>query len=117
MALVPAAATPLDSRRLHGVDVLLHTRRGGVTGVPCQAQVSKSQEMGWFEHGSTVIVIELPGLALAADVPSGAVGAHGAGADGAGLMAAITAAPALTRRLSLGGGFAGAQNIVCLRKS
>jgi len=71
MALVPVAAILVASMRLHCVDLLLHMRYGGATEMPCHSQVSKGQEMGWFEHGSTVIVFVPPGFALALGVESG----------------------------------------------
>src|SRR5262249_47721418 len=32
----------------------------------CDSQFSKGQEMGWFEHGSTIIVLAPPGFSLLA---------------------------------------------------
>jgi phosphatidylserine decarboxylase len=37
----------------------------------CDAAYSKGQEMGWFEHGSTIIVFAPKGFALADGVESG----------------------------------------------
>jgi phosphatidylserine decarboxylase len=39
--------------------------------MPCDAAVIKGQELGWFEHGSTIIVFAPPGLTLAAGIASG----------------------------------------------
>ncbi len=32
-------------------------RAGGRSTVPCDAAVRKGDELGWFEHGSTIIVL------------------------------------------------------------
>ena len=72
MALVPVAAILVASLRLHCVDARLHMRYGGPTELPCSMVVHKGQELGWFEHGSTVIVFVPPGFALAQGVAAGA---------------------------------------------
>lgn len=56
IALVPVAAILVASIRLHFLDVLLQLRRRGPNEMPCDARVAKGQELGWFEHGSTIIV-------------------------------------------------------------
>jgi phosphatidylserine decarboxylase len=50
--------------RFHAVDVLLNLRYKGPNEMPCDAAYVKGQEMGWFEHGSTVIVLTPTGFAL-----------------------------------------------------
>lgn len=62
MALVPVAAILVASIRLHFLDVLLHLGRRGANEMPCSAVLAKGQEMGWFEHGSTIIVFVPPGF-------------------------------------------------------
>jgi phosphatidylserine decarboxylase len=71
MALVPVAAILVASIRLHFLNVLLHIRYGGPTEMPCNTAVSKGQELGWFEHGSTIIVFMPPGHELAPGIASG----------------------------------------------
>ncbi len=71
IALVPVAAILVASIRLHFIDVLLNMRYGGPARIPCSARLSKGQEMGWFEHGSTVVVIAPPGFALAGGIGEG----------------------------------------------
>jgi phosphatidylserine decarboxylase len=56
VTLVPVAAILVASIRLHCVDVLLHLKHRGPNVIPCQAHFRKGQEMGWFQHGSTIIV-------------------------------------------------------------
>jgi phosphatidylserine decarboxylase len=71
MALVPVAAILVASIRLHFLDVLLHLRWPGPNEMPCDAAVHKGQELGWFEHGSTIIVFAPPGFVLAPGLGSG----------------------------------------------
>ena len=71
LALVPVAAILVASLRLHFLDLRLHLRYGGPSELPCQAPVTKGQELGWFEHGSTIIVFAPPGVALAEGIAQG----------------------------------------------
>jgi phosphatidylserine decarboxylase len=71
VALVPVAAILVASIRLHFLDVLLHLRRRGPNEMPCRARLAKGQEMGWFEHGSTIIVFAPPGFALCEGIEPG----------------------------------------------
>ncbi len=73
VTLVPVAAVLVASIRLHFLDVLLHLRYRGPHVVPCDARLGKGQEMGWFEHGSTMIALAPAGLGLCANVKDGAV--------------------------------------------
>jgi phosphatidylserine decarboxylase len=72
VALVPVAAILVASIRLHFLDVLLHLGRRGANEMPCSAPHGKGQEMGWFEHGSTIIVFVPPGFELAEGIATGA---------------------------------------------
>jgi phosphatidylserine decarboxylase len=72
VALVAVAAVLVASIRLHFLDVLLHLRYRGPNEIPCSARLRKGQEMGWFEHGSTIIVFAPPGFELAAGIAPGA---------------------------------------------
>jgi phosphatidylserine decarboxylase len=71
IALVPVAAILVASIRLHFLNVLLHLRWDGPTEMPCAAAVHKGQEMGWFEHGSTIIVVVPRGFSLAPGIEPG----------------------------------------------
>ena len=71
IALVPVAAVLVASIRLHFLDVLLHLRWKGPNQMPCDAPVRKGQELGWFEHGSTIIVFAPPGFTLAEGIATG----------------------------------------------
>ncbi|NVO07277.1 MAG: phosphatidylserine decarboxylase, partial [Rhodoferax sp.] len=64
IALVPVAAILVASIRLHFLDVLLHMGYQGAKTLVCDASMAKGQEMGWFQHGSTVIVLAPAGFSL-----------------------------------------------------
>jgi phosphatidylserine decarboxylase len=72
VALVPVAAILVASIRLHFLDVLLHLRWRGPHEWPCEERVDKGAELGWFEHGSTIIVFAPPGFRLCEGIESGA---------------------------------------------
>ena len=57
IALVPVTAILVASIRLHCADVLLHLKYHGPNEIPCRARYDKGQEMGWFQHGSTIIAL------------------------------------------------------------
>jgi phosphatidylserine decarboxylase len=64
ITLVPVAAILVASIRLRFLDVRLHLRYQGPNRIDCHAQLAKGEEMGWFEHGSTIIVFAPPGVSL-----------------------------------------------------
>ena len=57
LTLVPVAAILVASLRLHFLDLTLNAQSRGPTVFPCDASVRKGDELGWFEHGSTIIVL------------------------------------------------------------
>ena len=57
LTLVPVAAILVASLRLHCIDRTLNAQTRGPTVFPCDARVAKGDELGWFEHGSTIIVL------------------------------------------------------------
>lgn len=71
ITLVPVAAVLVASIRLHFANVLLHLRYRGPNVIDCDTTVHKGQEMGWFEHGSTIILLLPPGCALAEGITAG----------------------------------------------
>ncbi len=73
ITLVPVAAILVASIRLHCADVLLHRRYRGPNNIPCDATLAKGEEMGWFEHGSTMIAFAPPGVVLAPGLGQGSV--------------------------------------------
>jgi len=69
--LVPVAAILVASIRLKFADVHLHLRYQGPNDIPVQTHLQKGQEMGWFEHGSTILVFAPKGFSLASGVTPG----------------------------------------------
>ena len=57
VTMVAVAAILVASVRLHFLDVVLNLRHRGPNVISCDATLVKGQEMGWFEHGSTIIVL------------------------------------------------------------
>jgi phosphatidylserine decarboxylase len=57
LTLVPVAAILVASIRLHFLDVVLNAQSRGPVEFSCDAGVAKGDELGWFEHGSTIIVL------------------------------------------------------------
>ena len=71
LLLVPVAAILVASIRLHFIDVLLHIRYRGPNRIPCSARFKKGEEMGWFQHGSTIIVFAPKGFSLIPGIAQG----------------------------------------------
>jgi len=71
VTLVPVAAILVASMRLKFLDVLLHLRYRGPNVIPCDAALRRGDEMGWFEHGSTILVFAPRGASLSGGVQEG----------------------------------------------
>ena len=71
VALVPVAAILVASIRLHFLDVLFHLKYGGPQSIDCDAEFQRGQEMGWFQHGSTIIVLVPKGFVLSDGLEQG----------------------------------------------
>jgi len=72
VTLVAVAAILVASIRLHFLDVVLNLRHRGANVIDCDALFRKGEELGWFEHGSTIIVFAPQGFALCDHVREGA---------------------------------------------
>ncbi len=57
LTLVPIGAILVGSIRLHFLDLLLHLNYQGPEVIPCDRELHKGEEMGWFQQGSTIIVL------------------------------------------------------------
>jgi phosphatidylserine decarboxylase len=57
LTLVPVAAILVASIRLHFLDIVLNAQTRGPSVFPCDVSVRKGDELGYFEHGSTIIVL------------------------------------------------------------
>jgi phosphatidylserine decarboxylase len=73
ITLVPVAAILVASVRLHFLDVLLHLRYRGPNTIPCHASLQKGEEMGWFQHGSTIIAFAPEGVTLCEHLRQGSI--------------------------------------------
>lgn len=73
VTLVPVAAVLVASIRLHCLDAPLHLRYRGPNVIACDARYAKGEEMGFFEHGSTIILFVPAGFDLCEHVREGGV--------------------------------------------
>ena len=73
ITLVPVAAILVASIRLSFLDTLLNRQHRGAAHFDCAAELRKGQEMGWFEHGSTIIVFAPRGVTLCDSVRPGEI--------------------------------------------
>ena len=71
VTLVLVAAVLVASIRLKFLDVLLSLKHRGPNVLACDAAFSKGEEMGWFQHGSTVIVLAPRQFSLCDNVREG----------------------------------------------
>jgi phosphatidylserine decarboxylase len=72
VTLVAVAAILVASIRLHCLDGPLKLGGRGPSVIPCAAEFRKGDELGWFEHGSTIIVFAPEDFVLADDIRDGA---------------------------------------------
>ena len=73
VTLVPVAAILVASIRLHFLDATMNMTYRGAAEIDCAAPVRKGGELGWFEHGSTIIVFAPRGFGLCDDIREGTV--------------------------------------------
>jgi phosphatidylserine decarboxylase len=71
VTLVPVAAILVASIRLHFIDVEKGIRQRGANHFSCDVSFVKGEEMGWFEHGSTIIVFAPGNFEICDDVREG----------------------------------------------
>ena len=71
VALVPVAAVLVASIRLHALKDLLDSRYEGPGHIDCDASYRKGEEMGWFQHGSTILVFAPKGFDFAPGIAEG----------------------------------------------
>ena len=72
VALVPVAAVLVASIRLHALDTLFHTRYAGPMDITCDVPFTKGEELGWFQHGSTILVFAPKGFLIDPGIQEGA---------------------------------------------
>jgi phosphatidylserine decarboxylase len=73
VTLVPVAAILVAGIRLAFLGADFDIRHGGARTLSVDVPLHKGEEMGWFEHGSTIIVFAPAGFALHASVREGAM--------------------------------------------
>jgi phosphatidylserine decarboxylase len=71
VTLVPVAAILVASIRLHFLDMVLNAQTRGPVNFPCDVSVTKGEELGWFEHGSTIVLFAPAGFVLRPQVKCG----------------------------------------------
>jgi phosphatidylserine decarboxylase len=72
VTLVPVAAVLVAGIRLRFLDTLLSAADCEGTIISCNARFGKGEEVGWFEHGSTIIVLAPSGFSVCENVREGA---------------------------------------------
>jgi len=71
ITLTPVAAVLVASMRFEFLDVTLGVDHKGPKVFPCDARLRKGELMGWFEHGSTIIVFAPKGFSLCPGIADG----------------------------------------------
>jgi len=71
LVLVPVGAILVGSVHLHFARLGRRARHRRTRRVPCQASFRRGEELGYFHHGSTIIVLAPPGLEPVAGVAEG----------------------------------------------
>lgn len=69
--LVPVGAVLVASIRLPFLDAHRNVRSLGRDVIACDAHFAKGEEMGWFEHGSTIVVLAPSSCAPVDDLAEG----------------------------------------------
>ena len=72
VTLVAVAAILVASIRLQCLGAALSRNYQGHSVIVCDSSVRKGDELGWFEHGSTIIVFAPDGFALCDNIRDGA---------------------------------------------
>ncbi len=71
VTLVPVAAILVASMRFRFLETALNLKYQGPNHIPCAASFLKGEEMGWFEHGSTILVFSTSGVRLSDTLKEG----------------------------------------------
>lgn len=71
LTLVPVGAILVASVRLHFLNLNLHHDYRGEQVIACNAPLKRGQEMGWFEHGSTIVVLAPKGMEFVEGLTTG----------------------------------------------
>jgi phosphatidylserine decarboxylase len=71
IVLVPVAAILVAGIKLHFADLPSDRHHAARWSRTCDVTLRKGQEMGWFEHGSTIIVLAPPELEIGGNIAVG----------------------------------------------
>ncbi len=71
VTLVPVAAILVAGIRLRFIDLSFRPRGTRCRTIACDVSLAKGAEMGWFEHGSTIILLTPEGFTPCAGVTEG----------------------------------------------
>jgi phosphatidylserine decarboxylase len=71
ITLAPVAAILVASMRFEFLDMTLGATHKGPKVFPCDALLPKGALMGWFEHGSTIVVFAPKGFSLCRGIAAG----------------------------------------------
>jgi phosphatidylserine decarboxylase len=71
LTLIAVGAVLVAGIRLRFLDLPLQRNGDRPTLVPCAARFAKGDELGWFEHGSTILVLAPPGYRLGGNLADG----------------------------------------------
>lgn len=72
ICLVPVAAILVASIRLNWLDDLLSLKYRGPNNIACEAKFNKGEELGYFQHGSTIILFSTPDFSFCDGAQTGA---------------------------------------------
>jgi phosphatidylserine decarboxylase len=73
VTLVPIAAVLVASMRFGFLDEALHLDDSGPNRIACDTRFERGDELGWFEHGSTIVLLAGAGLRLADGLAPGGI--------------------------------------------
>ena len=71
--IIPVAAILDASMRIHALDRTFRSSLPGRLSLPVDYRFTKGQELGWFEHGSTIILMLPAEFSLADGIQTGSV--------------------------------------------
>lgn len=71
VSLVAVAAILVASIRLHCINDLLNHAYQGCNVITCDSEYKKGEELGWFQHGSTILLFAPEGFSLYEGVREG----------------------------------------------
>ena len=71
LTLVPVAAILVASMKFHFLPEPLNLKYRGTNLIPCDSKLQKGEEMGYFQHGSTILVFASAQYRLCAGITTG----------------------------------------------